>query len=319
MGKRIRITNETLNCYRTWIKTAGVDVGQFRRNPVMLWMHQRGEIIGCLKDILVEGEEITAEPYFDEVTETSRRAKAQWEKGTLRMGSPHFEVTETSDAPELMKEGQMAPTITRCKLIEYSMVDIGGNDDNIRLAYAGENIDKDNAGNVLALANNNSFLPNNKLEKMEKPEMQAIALMLGLKSECSLDEMQKEVKALLLAKEECETLRKDVAALNKEIAGMKRAGVEAMVDEAVAHGKIDADKRAHFVELGEKLGTESLKLTLDAMRAPVKPSAVLGRETRRDAKKWCDASSEELMLMREENPEEYKRLYREEFGVECKI
>ena len=64
---RIRISNETLNQYGTWIKTEGVDLNQFKRNPVMLWMHERGKIIGCIKNISVENNEITGEPYFDEV------------------------------------------------------------------------------------------------------------------------------------------------------------------------------------------------------------------------------------------------------------
>ena len=51
MAKRIRISNETLNCFGTWVKTDGVDVEQFRKNPVMLWMHWRGIIIGCIKDL----------------------------------------------------------------------------------------------------------------------------------------------------------------------------------------------------------------------------------------------------------------------------
>ena len=64
MAKRIRISNETLNCFGTWVKTDGVDLEQFRRNPVMLWMHWRGIIIGNIRDLKVEGAEITGEPYL---------------------------------------------------------------------------------------------------------------------------------------------------------------------------------------------------------------------------------------------------------------
>ena len=315
MSERIRISNESLNCYKTWIRTAGVELGQFHRNPVMLWMHMRGLIIGCIKDIRVDGEDITGVPFFDEVTEESRRAKAQWEKGTLRMGSPNFEVLETSDAPELMKEGQMAPTITRCKLLEYSMVDIGGNDDNIRLQYEGEELKTENAGAMLALAlNNKKHFSKNK--KMDETKIQAIALMLGMNAESSLEDVQKEVKNLLLAKTECETLRGEVVKLQAEVKGLKQAGIASMVDEAIALGKIDAGNRDHFVDLGEKVGAESLKLTLEAMRVGAKPSMLLGkRADTKSAKKWTEMSDEELKLMRDEN----KRLYREEFGVECVI
>ena len=80
MSARIRISDETLNCYRTWVKTDGVILEQFQKNPVMLWMHWRGMIIGLIKNIKVENGEITGEPYFDEVREESKLAKQQWEK-----------------------------------------------------------------------------------------------------------------------------------------------------------------------------------------------------------------------------------------------
>jgi len=103
MVKRIRISNETLNCYGTWIRTEGIDLTQFNRNPVLLWMHQRGVVIGMIKDIRVADGEVTGEPWFDEVREESRLAKQQWEKGTLRMGSPNFEILETSEDAALLK------------------------------------------------------------------------------------------------------------------------------------------------------------------------------------------------------------------------
>lgn len=80
MVKRIRISNETLNCYGTWIRTEGIDLTQFNRNPVLLWMHQRGVVIGMIKDIRVADGEVTGEPWFDEVREESRLAKQQWER-----------------------------------------------------------------------------------------------------------------------------------------------------------------------------------------------------------------------------------------------
>lgn len=313
--ERIRISNETLNCYGTWIRTAGVVMEQFKRNPVMLWMHLRGVIIGYVDDVVVKDDDITGVPVFDEASEESKRAKRQWEKGSLRMGSPHFEVLETSDAPELKKPGQTAPTITRAKLLEFSLVDIGGNDDNIRLSYAGEQLCADNVCDKLALA----MVDNSKkcLTKMNDSKIQAIALMLGLPSECSLETLQKEVKSLLLAKSECETLRKKVQDLNGELKKLKSKGIADMVDEAIALGKLTADKREHFVSLGEQVGSESLKLTLEALRSAVKPGMLLNRDKKTEVKKWSDATEEELKLMREEDPETYKKLYREEFGIEC--
>ena len=51
MAKRIVISDESVNCYGTWVKTEGADISQYERNPVLLWMHWRGIIIGCIKDV----------------------------------------------------------------------------------------------------------------------------------------------------------------------------------------------------------------------------------------------------------------------------
>lgn len=317
MKERIRITNETLNCYGTWIVTGGLAMEQFKRNPVMLWMHMRGVIIGYVDDVRTNGDEVTGVPVFDEASEESRRAKVQWEKGSLRMGSPCFEVIETSDAPELKKPGQTMPTITKAKLLEFSLVDIGGNDDNIRLVYAGEQLDQESAGVKLALAMNKNLINNSK---MNEHELKAIALMLGLPSAASTVDVQREVKRLLAESEECAKLRARVSELNGEIKSLRSAGITSMVDEAIAEGKMTADNREHFIELGEKVGAESLKLTLGAMRGGAKPSMLLNKRTDTSGeKKWVDLSDEELRLLRDENPEKYKKLYKEEFGVECII
>jgi hypothetical protein len=320
---RIRISDETLNCYGTWIRTEGVDLTQYQKNPVMLWMHCRGVIIGTIKDIRVENGEITGEPVFDEVREESKLAKQQWEKGSLRMGSPNFEVIEVSDDPALLKQGQRRPTITKCKLVEYSMVDIGGNDNNIRLTYANKELKlaKGEDCEVLPLLKESIINPNNK-SKMNQ-ELQAIALMLGLSAEATLTDVQKQVRTLLELKKENETLGNEVKTLKEQLDGIQLSGITSMVDEAIKAGKFTADKKNHFVELGKKVGAESLKLTLDAMSVSMKPSTILNKPSAGGAPKQYQKLSEvpeaELKLMREEDKEQYKRLYKAEYGFECNI
>ena len=323
MNERIRISDETLNCYRTWVKTDGVILEQFQKNPVMLWMHWRGVIIGLIKNIKVENGEITGEPYFDEVREESKMAKQQWEKGSLRMGSPNFEVIETSDDPALLKEGQTRPTITKCKLVEFSMVDIGGNDNNIRLTYSGEELklsDGDDCS-VLPLLKNPIVKLNNNNEMNQ--ELMSIALMLGMPAESTLADVQKQVNVLLEHKKTNEELRNEIKTLEDRLEGMQLSGITAMVDEAVRAGKFTADKKDHFVELGKKIGSESLKLTLDSMSSSMKPSALIDKSpapvSEKQYKSWGEVPEEDLKLLRKENPELYKKLYKAEFGCDCKI
>ena len=88
MGKRVRISNESLNCYGFRVLTAGIDVEQYKRNPVLLYMHERGNVVGYVKDPKVENDEITGELMFDCASEQSERCQKQFEFGSLRMVRP---------------------------------------------------------------------------------------------------------------------------------------------------------------------------------------------------------------------------------------
>ena len=86
IDKRIRLTNERVNSYGFRLLTSGGDLEQYQRNPVFLYMHERGKVIGYLKDLKVENDEVTGEPVFDEATELSRQCKKQFEVGAASCG-----------------------------------------------------------------------------------------------------------------------------------------------------------------------------------------------------------------------------------------
>lgn len=195
MAKRIVISDESVNCYGTWIKTDGVDISQFEKNPVLLWMHCRGVIIGSIKDVKKEDGRITGEPFFDEVRDESKACKQQWEKGTLRMASANVEIVEASDAPESVKPGQYRATVTKSKLVEVSMVDIGGNDNALPLMlnYDGKEL-------KLAAGEKSDYLPlltNNNQKDTERMDYKAIALKLGLPETAGENEILSSIEVLL--------------------------------------------------------------------------------------------------------------------------
>lgn len=322
MAKRIRISNEKLNCYGTWVKTDGVSLEQFTKNPVLLWMHWRGVIIGCIKDVRVEGEDITGEPYFDEVREESKMAKQQYDKGTLKMCSANFEVLELSDDPSMLKPGQTRPTVTRSKLNEVSMVDIGGNDDaHVLLSYQGKEL-KLAAGEEcrelpLLKTNDGENDPlNNNLKTENEMDFKAIALKLGLPETATETDILSSIGILLGYKEANETLRQEKEQL-------QLAGITSMVNDACAAGKFTADKKNHFIELGKKVGAESLKLTLDSMAVVVKPTDIINKGAGMQlagAQEWnklSEVPSDKLMELRDTDKATYMKLYKAEYGVEC--
>ena len=113
MSKRVRISNDSLNSYGTRVLTSGMDVGQYCRNPVLLYQHERGNVIGYVKDLKVENDEVTGELMFDEASELSKRCKNQYEFGSLRMVSIGIDILEMSEEKEVLVQGQTSPTITK--------------------------------------------------------------------------------------------------------------------------------------------------------------------------------------------------------------
>lgn len=311
-GKRVRISNDSLNSYGSRVLTEGMNVEQYQRNPVLLYMHERGNVIGFVKDLKVEDGEVTGELVFDEATELSKRCKKQYEFGSLRMVSVGIDILELSDAKEHLVQGQTRPTVTKSKLFEVSLVDIGSNDDAIVLKKNGTviNLGKDSE----------CLLPllNNKPQKSKDMDQKIIALQLGLPETADETAISTKIAELKASKDNEEKLRKENETL-------QLGRITSVVEKAIAEKRIGADKKEQFVELGKKVGVEDLEKTFEAMSPQVKLSAVIGHQggastaTTATYKKLSEVPSDKLEEMREKQPEEYKRLYKAEYGMECEI
>ena len=309
MGKRVRISNEILNAYGTWIVTAGCDTAQYERNPVLLYMHVRGDVIGYIKDIKVENDEVTGEPVFDEASELSIRAKKQFEFGSLRMVSASIEILEMSEDPKLLKPGQTRPTITKSRLIEVSIVDIGANDDALVLTQNGVRLQLGKDGsNPLPLLNNK---PSNPSKQML--DLKELALMVGLEATADESAVKARILALKKAEEDNKTLRSE-----KE--QMTLSAITQAVDAGIAENKIPADKKDHFINLGKTAGLEALKETIAAMSPKGKISQVLTHTPKPQGEatftKLSEVPAEKLMAMRKDDRETYIKLFKAEYGFE---
>lgn len=295
-----------MNAYGTWIVTDGLDTAQFARNPVLLYMHQRGTVIGYIKDVKVENGEVTGEPVFDEASELSIRAKKQFEFGSLRMVSAGIDILEMSEDPELLKPGQTRPTITRSKLVEVSIVDIGANDDALVLTRNGVRLELGKDGS------NPLPLINNKPSKQKQMELSKLALSLGLAATATEAEVEAKIAELNAAKQEADTLRQE-----KET--MVLAAITQAVETGIAEKRIPADKKDHFIALGKSVGLENLKTTIAAMTPVVKVTAVLNRgvavqKPEGTYTKLSEVPEDKLEALRENDRETYIALFKAEYG-----
>ena len=313
MGKRVRLTDDSLNSHGSRVLTTGVDISQYERNPVLLYMHERGRVIGFMKELKVENNEITGEPVFDCATELSKQCKKQWEIGSLRMVSIGIDILELSDKAEHLVPGQTSPTITKSKIFETSIVDIGANNNSIRMRRNGKQI-------TLGKDSENPLPQLNNITHTTKEEMELkrIALQLGFPE--TADEA-----AILSKIAEFKGQAEEAAKLKKEKDDLILAQVTGAVETAIKENRVTADKKEHFINLGKTVGLEVLKTTLESMSPSVKLSAMINPgsgtpdTTKGTYSKLSEVPAEELKKMREENPAEYKKLFKAEYGYECKI
>lgn len=329
MGKKVRISDESVNCYGTRIITSGIDLSQYEKNPVLLYMHDRSNgVVGLVKNIHVDGTELLGELEFDGATELSQRLKKQYEFGSMRMVSGNFQIIETSGDKDLVLDGQTAQTIIKCKLFEVSAVDIGGNDNAIVLTAP------DGKAIPLAGQEGNASLPllnnvNNNPLKKEEMELKALAIALGLKETATEAEVNAKISDLKLAGAKVASLETQVKNLQtqheaeqKAQEQLQLAAINQAVETAIQEKRIAATVKDHFVELGKKVGLDTLKLTLQNIPAQQKLSGSFARSASgefvqtAEYTKLSQVPADKIDELRDKHRDEYIKLFKAEYGLE---
>lgn len=315
--KEAIISTERVNSYGSRVITAGIDYSQYEKNPVLLYMHRRGRKedmpIGIMTNIREENGILYGTPKFDDDTEDERNISKKWDRGTLRMLSAGLDVLEWSEAPEMLMAGQTRPTVTKSKLIEVSVVDIGSNDDALQVGLYHD-------GKLLTLAagEESDHLP--LLSKGGEPEkesapttdeqtpnnnsnnnMEKILLKLGLAPGATEDEA---VAAIGRLQEEKDTMR--------------LARITDSVETAIKERRITADKKDKYLNLGKQIGLDGLNALFADMTPAQKPLDLVkpagGGNGGAVNLTWATATAEQLADLRDNNRPEYVRLYKEHYG-----
>jgi HK97 family phage prohead protease len=122
----IVLSDESLNRYGFRVKTSGIELEAFRANPVMFYDHRTWEKpVGRWENIRVEGDKLLADPVFDENDEQGKDLKRKYDNGFLNAASVQFDVLETNNTDVIA--GQRRATVTKCDLMEVSIVGIPSN------------------------------------------------------------------------------------------------------------------------------------------------------------------------------------------------
>lgn len=319
--KEAIISTPRLNSYGTRVLTDGIELEQYKKNPILLFMHRRGRKedmpIGVIENLRVEGDTLYGTPKFDDDTEEERTISKKWERGTLRMLSAGLDVIEWSEEPGLLVPGQTRPTVTKSKLIEVSVVDIGSNDDALQVSLYNE-------GNLLTLTTGeeSDHLPllTASREEMPDPEENEENKTQNNNPNISMEKILLKLGLAPTATEEDAVAA--ISALQTEKTNLTLARVTDAVETAIKERRITADKKEKYLNLGKEHGLDTLNGILADMQPAQKPLDLVrpgagsgGAAPTADMNlTWATAAPEQLKQLRDENRDEYVRLYKAHFG-----
>lgn len=308
-----------MNVYGYRLLTEGLDLAQYKKNPIGFLMHDReGGVIVKWEDLRIEADKLFGKPVINLSHAKGEDIAAQVENGFINAASMgKIVVLEASDNKNLMLPGQTGPTVTKWFPREISFVDIPGNHNALANLY-------DINDNELYLAD----FVNPKTKEMSKILLTAVMLTaLNLSDKSSEDDANKAFQDLLDNAGKVPGLEKDLAdkqiALNEKenaLKDLKAASVAKEVQDLLAKG--EADKKL-TKEVSAKLAVtfatnpEGLKDLVDAMTAQVLVTDQLDNQkdlAAFEGKTWDDLyASEGLQEVRTKYPDLYEKLRSEKY------
>lgn len=309
------------NSYGFFIMTSGGKLDRFKSNPVMLSDHinKNENVIGNWLNLQVENGLIKAEPNFDVARPIGLEISGQVDRDFIKGASmgilPNWDSMERVGDKLILKEWE---------LVEASIVPVPSNRNSIAIYGIDGNLMKDSEIQNLCLsvqgANTPNLNPKNPI--MKKILLSVACLMaLGFKDQPTDGHEATDVESKVL------DLAGKVKALETENEGLKLAAKTAKeaqeaavklaatqkVDLAITQGKIPADKKEAFVQLGIT-SPEVLETTLASIPgkqnfgAGVKTATGNGATTVATMEDFQKLSTELQLSFKNDNPEEYKKL-----------
>ncbi len=231
------VNTENVNEYKFRVLTSGIDTKQYLRNPVVLYIHTRenkddenrgSEVVGRCIALTVKGTELIATIEFDEEDPFAKKIAGKVKRGYLRMTSIYADVVETSMDPELILEGQLYATVTKSKLVEISIVPIGGNDDALKLSrYGFDPVKLNNPTNIKTTENMSQF--------------KTIAVALSLSADADESSLVKEIQKIKLDKQ---TSDNKVQELTTKFAKLTKEEGTQLIDKIVELGLLPEGLKA---------------------------------------------------------------------------
>lgn len=304
------------NSYGFKIKTEGINLKRFKANPVMLDEHNPSNlsVIGKWTEIKAENGKLSAETEFDLDDENAKVIAGKVERDIIKGASMGISFNKEDFTYE---NGELI--LKRCELLEASIVAIPSNAEALRLMMNGEEITPTEMKNLcLSMTQNNKNTQIENSNTMKIRLSQLAFLALGFEAQTQEASQEQIDTAVLQLQQERDALKSQLALSEEKVNAFiekekeaKLSATNKMIENAIASGKITADKRQNFVELAAK-DFDLAKSILEGLPAKqnfsagVKtPAGTSGVTTMEDFQKL---SIKEQLAFKNSDPEAYKTL-----------
>lgn len=300
------VSDESVNVYGTILETQGIDIEDFRKNPIMYYNHERNRgVIGRWENIRKDGNTLLADAVFDENTDLGAKVARQVKDGFLRSASVGFETLD-------MEEIDGVTHITKSKLREISIVDIPANTNAVKLA-----------------------MPKNKIITLNAPIFKSLRAelitLLGLNSNASDVVILSEVKRLISecneninmselldieeeAKQTYRQLRNTNRKLYNALMDQERKRVSDMrntlLNNALRDGRITLGTLTHWEKIAKGMKCETLALVLSSLPKQMKITNFINGKM--DLAEYARFAPEEL----KDNPDLLRQLIDEAIATQ---
>lgn len=315
--------DETIeNTYGFSILTAGIDLTRFLKNPVMLSDHYNSNwnVIGKWFDVKKSGSILSGLPDFDTEDNDTALIAGKVERGYINACSMGI-IFDRENLTVI--DGKVI--LTKCELVEVSIVPVPSNANAVRLMHADGKIMDEKEIQELSL----SVIPgiknpelNLNIDNMKKIVLSIATLMaLGYKDQPTdgLDVSDVETKVLGLSNQvntlttENDSLKLTAKTAKEAQEKETKTRVETKVDLAITKGQILADEKEEMVNLGitsEKaldkvIGSIPEKKNFSAGVKTPTGSGAVDVKTMEDFQKL---SLDGQLAFKNDNPEEYKKI-----------
>jgi len=332
------LSDDSINSFGFRVLTSGIDIIQFEKNPVMLFMHKRTTAwndaqflpIGIWDNVRKENGQLLADAKFDPDDEFAQKIKVKVDNKILRMASMGFTPVSVSEDPKDLISGQTRPTITKSKLLEASIIDIGSNDNALRLYKDGEIVNLGQADKIelaLKIDNNKIEIDNNKI-KTDMTELE-LNKALGLDDKATIEQRSEKLAAIT---NEINALKAALSDTKTELAQANVKLAEYMAEsektkktelaQIITDQKLSAEQKTNLDQLAEQdieLALKMAKLMQPVAKLvnvikpnnPAAPGLSNELAAKIDGKTFADLQKEGDLIyqLQSECPEKFQELY----------